>query len=88
MHQLARAGYETHTTDAKQDLRDGAHVSRHSEGTAAVSSNQFREQAYIKQGKQAGGIKNVHNLEAVFACLLIVGQKRNLELPTFFHYEL
>ena len=35
------------------------HVCRHSEGSAAVSSDQFGEQTYIKQGKQAGGMKGI-----------------------------
>lgn len=45
--------------DAKKDLLDGAHVCRHSEGAAAVSGDQFGEQTYIKQGKQAGGMKEI-----------------------------
>jgi hypothetical protein len=45
--------------DAKKDLLDGAHVCRHSEGSAAVSGDQFGEQTYIKQGKQAGGMKGI-----------------------------
>ena len=45
--------------DAKNDFRNGAHVCRHSEGSAAVSSDQFGEQTYIKQGKQAGGVKGI-----------------------------
>jgi len=45
--------------DAKKDLLDGAHVCRHSEGAAAVSGDQFREQTYPKQGKQAGGMTGI-----------------------------
>jgi hypothetical protein len=45
--------------DAKKDFLDGAHVCRHSEGAAAVSGDQFGEQTYIKQGKQAGGMKGI-----------------------------
>ena len=45
--------------NAKQDFLDGAHVCHHSEGAAAVSSDQFGEQTYIKQGKQAGGLKGI-----------------------------
>ncbi len=45
--------------DAKKDLLDGAHVCRHSKGAAAVSGDQFGEQTYIKQGKQAGGLKGI-----------------------------
>ena len=40
--------------DAKQDLLNGPHVCRHTEGAAAVSGDQYREQTYIKQGQQAG----------------------------------
>ena len=47
------------SNDAKADLLSGAHVCRHSEGAAAVSSDQFGEQTYIKQGKQAGGLKGI-----------------------------
>ncbi len=45
--------------DAKNDFLDGAHVCHHSEGAAAVSGDQFGEQTYIKQGKQAGGMKGI-----------------------------
>jgi len=45
--------------DGKKDLRDGAHVCSHSEGATAVSGDQFGEQKYIKQGKQAGGMKGI-----------------------------
>ena len=38
--------------DKKKDLLDGAHLCRHSEGAAAVSSDQFGEQMNIKQGKE------------------------------------
>ena len=41
--------------DAKQDLINGSHVCRHTEGAAAVSEDQYGEQTYIKQGEQAGG---------------------------------
>ena len=44
---------------AKRDLLDGAHVCRHTQGAAAVSADQFGEQTYIKQGKQAGGMKGI-----------------------------
>ena len=45
--------------EAKQDLFNGAHVCRHTEGAAAVSGDQYGEQTYIKQGKQAGGLKGI-----------------------------
>ena len=45
--------------EAKQDLLNGAHVCRHTEGAAAVSGDQYGEQTYIKQGKQAGGLKGI-----------------------------
>lgn len=44
---------------AKKDFLDGAHVCRHADGAPAVSSDQFGEQPYIKQGKQAGGLKRI-----------------------------
>ena len=45
--------------EAKQDILNGAHVCRHTEGAAAVSGDQYGEQTYIKQGKQAGGLKGI-----------------------------
>ena len=43
--------------DAKQDPLNGSHVCRHIDRAAAVSGDQYGEQTYIKQGKQAGGLK-------------------------------
>jgi hypothetical protein len=45
--------------DAKKDLLDGAHVCRHSDGAAAVSGDQYGEKTYIRQGKEAGGMKGI-----------------------------
>ncbi len=43
----------------KQDLLNGPHVCRHTEGAVAVSGDQHGEQAYNNQGKQAGGLKDI-----------------------------
>ena len=40
--------------DVKEDLLNGSHVCRHTEGAAAVSGDHYGEQTYVKQGKQAG----------------------------------
>ena len=45
--------------ETKQNLLNGAHVCRHTEGAAAVSGDQYGEQTYIKQGNQAGGLKGI-----------------------------
>ena len=37
----------------------GCNVCRHSHGAPAVSSDQFGEQTYIKQGKGSGGLKGI-----------------------------
>ena len=44
---------------AKKYLLDGAHVCRHADERAPVPSDQFGEQTYIKQGKGAGGLKDI-----------------------------
>ncbi|KAL8596660.1 hypothetical protein ACOMHN_032602 [Nucella lapillus] len=44
---------------AKDDLLNGAHVYRHSDGGTAVPADQFGEQTYIKRGKGAGGLKGI-----------------------------
>ncbi|KAL8597460.1 hypothetical protein ACOMHN_050958 [Nucella lapillus] len=44
---------------AKDDLLNGAHVCRHSDGGTAVPADQFGEQTYIKRGKGAGGLKGI-----------------------------
>ena len=45
--------------EAKSDFINGAHVCHHSDGGPGVSSDQFGAQTYIKQGKQAGGLKGL-----------------------------
>ena len=45
--------------NARKDLMDGCNVCRHSDGAPAVSSDQFGEQTYIKQGKGSGGLKGI-----------------------------
>lgn len=45
--------------EARKDLVKGCHVCRHATGAPAVSSDQFGEQTYIKQGKGCGGLKGI-----------------------------
>ena len=45
--------------EARKDLLDGCNVCRHLNGAQAVSSDQFGEQTYIKQGKGSGGLKGI-----------------------------
>ena len=45
--------------EARKDLMEGCHVCRHTNGAPAVSSDQFGEQTYIKQGKGSGGLKGI-----------------------------
>ena len=45
--------------EAKSDLIKGAHVCRYRDNRASVSANQFGEQTYIRQGKDAGGLKGI-----------------------------
>ena len=60
--------------DTKKDLLDGANVCHHSEGASAVSSDHFGEQMYIKQGKQAGGMKDIStNSEQVAVWIESIG---------------
>ena len=46
-------------TTAKNDLMEGAHVCRHSDGGTAVPADQFGEQTYIRRGKGAGGLRGI-----------------------------
>ena len=43
--------------DAKQDLLNGSHVCRHTGGAAAVSRDQYGEQAHNKQGETSRGME-------------------------------
>ena len=43
--------------DVKEDLLNGAQVCRHTEGADAVSGDNYGEQTYVKQGKQAGDLR-------------------------------
>ena len=40
--------------DAKRDLVAGVHVCRHNDGGESVSTDQFGEQTYMRQGKSVG----------------------------------
>ena len=46
-------------TTAKNDIMEGAHVCRHSDGGTAVPADQFGEQTYIRRGKGAGGLRGI-----------------------------
>ena len=46
-------------TMAKNDLMEGAHVCRHSDGGTTVPADQFGEQTYIRRGKGAGGLRSI-----------------------------
>ena len=46
-------------TTAKNDLMEGVHVCRHSDGGTAVPADQFGEQTYIRRGKGAGGLRGI-----------------------------
>ena len=46
-------------TTAKNDLMEGAHVCRQSDGGTAVPADQFGEQTYIRRGKGAGGLRGI-----------------------------
>ena len=46
-------------TTAKNDLMEGAHACRHSDGGTAVPADQFGEQTYIRRGKGAGGLRGI-----------------------------
>ena len=45
--------------NARRDLEKGCNVCHHSNGAPGVSSDQFGEQTYIKQGKGLGGLKGI-----------------------------
>ena len=44
---------------AKEDLLAGAHVCPHTDWGTAVPADQFGKQTYIRQGKGAGGMKDI-----------------------------
>ena len=44
-------------TTAKNDVMEGAHVCRHSDGGTPVPADQFGEQTYIRRWKGAGGLR-------------------------------
>ena len=46
-------------TTANNDLMEGAHVCRHSDGGTAVPADQFGEQTYIRRGNGAGGLRGI-----------------------------
>ena len=82
VHTYAVTQKEQHIPiDAKQDLLNGSHVSRHTEGAVAVSGDQYGEQTYIKQGNQAGGLNGIStNSKQVAVWIESIGVCSHLEM--------
>ena len=77
-------------TTAKNDLIDGAHVCRHSDGGTAVPADQFGEQTYIRRGKDAGGLRGIStNAEqiAVWVGSFSVCANLDLAIEAMYYHE-
>ena len=77
-------------TTAKNDIMDGAHVCRHSDGGTAVPADQFGEQTYIRRGKDAGGLRGIStNAEqiAVWVGSFSVCANLDLAIEAMYYHE-